>query len=144
MSSCHRWLEVDNPTFTFLVDIIPVTSPDSPIFEVLPWYMIPGVVLRVNRDNALTPVQRGIPSGEGSAHWGLRQKLFESLSSSGYGHTEKCTTSNQPPESSGPNTDTLFSLIPPTRTTSLVFRFRIRILECQLRPSNLCNRDVCA
>jgi hypothetical protein len=48
------------------VDIIPVTPPGSPIFEDLSHYMISGseVPFRVGQDNASTPVQRDISSGE--------------------------------------------------------------------------------
>jgi hypothetical protein len=53
--------------FALLVDIILVTPPGSPIFEGLSHYMISHgseVPFRVGQDNASTPVQRDISSGE--------------------------------------------------------------------------------
>ena len=82
----------------------------------------------------------------GSAHRSLRQKLPILDYRHRMGTNSHREVHNKLPthQSLRNQVPTPFSLIPLTRTTSLMFRFGIRNLECQLHPSSVYNLDVCA
>ena len=142
MSSCHRWLERTIKCWhCYFRNPCDFSTGSSPIFQLKVFL---STWLRVNQDNVIN--FRPAIYILGSAHCGLRQKLSAldychqvGTDSHFEVHNEQPTCQNL--QDRMPISIFILFLLP--ALLSLMFRFGIGILECQFRPSSVCNRDVC-